>query len=169
MIILETPRLYICELTHDDAPFIYELLNSPGWLEFIGNRGIKNIDDAINYIENGPVKSYAENNFGLYAVKLKQENVTIGINGLIKRASLQDIDIGFAFLPEYEGKGFAMESSKAILDDAKTNKNLKRIVAITEQGNSKSICLLTKSGFVFEKLIQLEKETKELMLFAIEF
>ncbi len=168
MTILETSRLNLCELTPEDAPFIFELLNSPRWLEFIGDRGIKTLDDAVNYIENGPKKSYSKNNFGLYAVKLKDQDIPIGINGLIKRDSLEDIDIGFAFLPQYEGKGFAFESSEAILADAKANKNLKRIVAITEKGNTKSIQLLQKSGFIFEKLFQFEKETEELMLFAIQ-
>ena len=168
MPILETNRLTLTELSTDDAPFIFELLNSPGWLEFIGDRGIKTLDDAINYIVNGPIKSYEKNNFGLYSVKLKDGNIPIGICGLIKRDSLEDIDIGFAFLPDYEGKGYAYESAVAILSNAKTELRIKRIVAITIKENSKSIQLLEKTGFAFEKLIQLPDDAEELMLFAIQ-
>ena len=168
MPILETNRLTLTELSTDDAPFIFELLNSPGWLEFIGDRGIKTLDDAINYIVNGPIKSYEKNNFGLYSVKLKDGNIPIGICGLIKRDSLEDIDIGFAFLPDYEGKGYAYESADAILSNAKIELRIKRIVAITIKENSKSIQLLEKTGFVFEKLIQLPDDAEELMLFAIQ-
>ncbi len=102
----------------DDSQFIFELLNSPTWLKYIGDRDIKNLDDAQNYIINGPIKSYEIHGFGLYKVALKNNDTPIGICGLLKREGLEDNDIGFAFLPEYEEKGYAYESAKAILDDA---------------------------------------------------
>lgn len=168
MPVLKTTRLNICELTSDDAPFIFELLNTPSWIKFIGDRGIKTLTDAANYIVNGPMKSYAKNNFGLYTVKLKDGNIPIGLCGLIKRDSLEDIDIGFAFLPDYEGKGFAFESCAAILENAKTQFAISRVVAITVKENSRSIQLLEKIGFVFEKFIQLPNDPEELMLFGIQ-
>ena len=115
MNIIETERLIICHLSEGDSEFILELLNSPGWLKFIGNKNVKTKTDAKNYIINGPLKSYAVNGFGLYLVKLKIINTPVGICGLIKRESLEDIDIGFALHPEYEGYGYACEAAAAVL------------------------------------------------------
>ncbi|MEO8148830.1 MAG: GNAT family N-acetyltransferase [Bacteroidia bacterium] len=162
---LETERLIICKLTLDDAEFILELLNTPAWLQFIGDRNVKNNEDACNYIANGPMKSYEKNGFGLCLVKLKNET-PIGICGLIKRETLQDVDIGFALLPYYEGMGYGTEGAQATLNFAKTDLGLKRIVAITDAENINSIHLLEKSRFVFEKMVKLSEEEKEIMLFA---
>ena len=167
MKIIETDRLIISRLSEVDSEFILELLNSPGWLRFIGNKNVRTVSDAANYIINGPVKSYEVNGFGLCIVKLKNENIPVGICGLIKRDSLEDIDIGFALLPEYEGKGYAFEAAAAVLNHAKEDLGIKKIVAVTDKDNVKSIRLLEKAGLVFEKNIQLKGSEKELMLFAV--
>lgn len=166
MNIIETDRLILCHLSTDDAPFIFELLNTPGWLQFIGDRGIKTLEDASNYALNGPIKSYEKFGFGLYLTKLKDDNTPIGICGLIKRDTLEDVDIGFAFLPEHSGKGYAFEAATATLNYARKNLGLQRIVAITDEDNVNSIRLLEKTGLVFEKKIQMPGEEKELLLFA---
>ncbi|MEO8086158.1 MAG: GNAT family N-acetyltransferase, partial [Bacteroidota bacterium] len=103
MIIAETAQLIIREFTTGDTSFIIELVNTPSWIRYIGERNIKTDEDALAYLEKGPMKSYAENGFGLYCVELKLVNVPIGMCGLIKRATLEDVDVGFAFLPAYEG------------------------------------------------------------------
>ena len=108
---LETDRLTIRQLTLADAPFIVELVNTPGWLRFIGERNIKTSEQAENYLKNGPMASYAQNGFGLYGVELKSEKTPIGMCGLIKRETLPDPDIGFAILPEFTGSGFAFEAA----------------------------------------------------------
>ena len=167
MNISDSGRLIIREFTKDDSEFILELVNTPSWLKYIGDRNIKNIDDAINYLEKGPLKSYTEHGFGLYCVLLKEGNIRAGMCGLIKRETLDDIDIGFAFLPQFEGKGIACESTKAVLDFAKKI-NLKRIVAITLPKNERSIRLLKSVNMNFEKMIQLPGDKEELMLFSIE-
>lgn len=169
MNILETERLILSEYENSDAAFIMELLNTPSWLQFIGDRNIKSLDDARNYILNTPVASYRKNGFGLYSVKLKDGNIPIGMCGLIRRESLEDVDIGFALLPQFEGKGYAYEAAAAMLDYAKTHLKLKRIVAITNIDNVSSIRLLEKLGLKFEKNIKFEKEEKELKLFSIDF
>lgn len=166
MNIIETERLIICHLSEGDSEFILELLNSPGWLKFIGNKNVKTKTDAANYIINGPLKSYAVNGFGLYLVKLKNINTPVGICGLIKRDTLENIDIGFALLPEYEGNGYAFESADAVLKHAKKDLGIKKIVAITDKDNVNSIRLLEKAGLTFEKNILLKEDDKELMLFS---
>jgi RimJ/RimL family protein N-acetyltransferase len=163
---ITTDRLTLGMLSIEDAGFIFELLNSESWLEFIGDRGIKTIEDAEKYILNGPVKSYATFGFGLLLVRLKKNQAPIGLCGLIKRETLQDIDIGFAFLPEHTGKGYALEAANATMNYAKAELGIKRIVAITTEKNRPSINLLNKIGLKFEKNIKLSGEEAELLLFS---
>ena len=166
MQITDTERLVLRELVETDAPFIRALVNSPGWLKFIGDRGIKTIADAENYIIKGPVASYENNGFGLYLVALKEEDVSIGMCGLIQRDSLPGPDIGFAFLPEYTGHGYALEAATAILRHAHDKLQLEKLLAITMEENIRSVQLLGKLGFRFEKKVQLGLGEKELMLFG---
>jgi len=168
MIIAETPRLSIREFTPGDATFIFQLLNTPSWLQYIGDRKIKTLKDALKYLENGPIRSYKDFGFGLYLVSLKEEEIPIGMCGLIKRELLDDVDMGFAFLPAYEGKGFGFESSTAVMNYAKYL-SLKRLVAITLPVNEKSINLLVRLGMKYEKMVQFPNDEKELMLFSINF
>jgi RimJ/RimL family protein N-acetyltransferase len=167
--VIETERLILSHLHTDDSEFIFHLLNTPTWLKFIGDRGIKNLEDAKNYILNGPVKSYIDNGFGLFITKLKKENIPIGICGLIKRDTLADIDIGFAFLPEFTGKGLGYEAAAATLQFGRDQLRLKRIVAITVKENIISINLLKKIGLQLEKTMRMEGDEEELMLFQVEY
>jgi [ribosomal protein S5]-alanine N-acetyltransferase len=167
MTIAETERLLIKPLTIADAPFILVLTNSPGWLEFIGDRGIRNLTDAENYITKGPMASYAKFGHGLYLVVLKETGSSIGICGLLQRDTLPDKDIGFSFLPEYTGKGYALEAAAAVLLQAKASLGITRILAITLPANTRSIQLLTKLGLVFEKMVQFPGDKEELMLFGM--
>ena len=155
MSILETERLKLRELTTDDAEFIFELVNDPAWLQNIGDKGVKNLADAQQYIINGPQASYAKFGFGLYLVALKESAVPIGICGLVKRESLADVDIGFAFLPRFWGNGYAVEAAAAVLTRARDVLGLPRVVAITAPDNQGSIKVLEKIGLRFDKMISL--------------
>ena len=117
--ILETERLLLREFSTEDASFIIELLNSPGWIKYIGDRNVKTPEQASEYLLNGPIKSYAVNGYGLWLVEKKDDQAKIGMCGIIRRETLKDPDIGFAFLPEFSGKGYAYEIAKACLDHAK--------------------------------------------------
>lgn len=162
---LETHRLIIKEITLKDAPFFLKLANDPAWIQFIGDRNIHTIKDAKNYITTKIISSYTKNGFGFYLVKTKVGNHSIGITGLIIRDGLENIDVGFAFLPEYRSKGYAYEATKKVLHYAKTKLNINPIVAITDIDNIKSGNLLERLGFKFDKLIQLPKETNQCKLF----
>lgn len=166
MQILETERLILRQFTLDDAPFILELLNTPTWLQFIGDRNVHSIEDAEKYLLNGSMKSYAENGFGFYAVIEKGSGKNIGMCGLIKRDTLPDIDIGFAFLPNLISKGFGFEIASATLDYALNVLKIKRVIAIVNPDNEKSIGLIKKIGMQFEEMIKFGDDGKELMLFA---
>ena len=113
MTVLETKRLILRRLCADDAEFILELLNQPSFLRYIGDKGVRNTEDAIRYIQTGPVASYDRFGFGLYLVELKESDVSIGMCGLLKRETLPDVDIGFAFLPGYWSQGYAFEAAAA--------------------------------------------------------
>ncbi len=166
MIILETNRLLLRQFKTTDASFILLLLNNPSWLHYIGDRNVRTLDDACEYLINGPMKSYRENGFGLSMVEIKNGNIPIGMCGLIKRESLEYPDIGFALLPEYEGKGYALEIASATLALAKNKPGLEKIVAITSEDNTRSIALLNKLGLHFKKMIQMSDKEDSLMLFT---
>lgn len=169
MIVIETERLMLRRLSTDDAGFIFELLNEPSFLRYIGDRGVKNIEDARRYILVGPVASYERNGFGLYMVELKESRVPVGMCGLIKREGLPAPDIGFAFLPAHWSKGYAVESASSVVAYARDALGLKRILAITTQDNDSSINVLRKIGLRFERLIRLSEDEPELNLFALDF
>ena len=167
MIITETDRLVISEFTVEDAPFYLELVNTPNWIKYIGDRNIKTLENAKQSLLDNNIKSYKTNGFGFYKLALKNENLKpIGTCGLIKRESLDDIDIGFAMLPDYERKGFGYESAAAIMQLAKLKFNIKRIVAITLPSNKASIALLEKLGLNYEKNVIPFDDDEELLLFA---
>ena len=166
MKVIETERLVLRRLNADDAEFIVKLLNQPSFLRFIGDKEVRNNVDAVRYIQTGPVASYERFGFGLYLVELRETKVPIGMCGLLKRDSLPDIDIGFAFLPDYWSRGYAFESAAAVLSYGRKVLGLERIVAITSLDNDASIKLLEKLGLKFERLIKLSPDDSEVRLFG---
>lgn len=162
-LILETKRLRLREFTLDDTRFIIELLNSPGWIEFIGDRNVKTEEQAIQYLQNGPLKSYLQNGYGLSMVETK-DGQPIGMCGILKRETLENPDIGFAFLKEFTGKGYAYEIANATLSYAMSNLKIPKISAITLPNNIRSCRLLEKIGMKFIKSFLSEKN-EELLLF----
>jgi len=164
--ILETDRLILRQLSIEDDAFILELVNDPLWLRFIGDRGVRTLEDARNYLVNGPLAMYERAGFGLYLVERTSDGVSLGMCGLIKRDGLDDVDIGFAFLPEFRTQGYAYESAAAIMLYGRSILGLKRIVAITSLDNERSAHLLEKLGFTFEKMIQLPDDCETLKLFV---
>ncbi len=167
MKVLETDRLVLRRVTVDDSEFILELLNDPAWLRFIGDRGVRTLDGAREYILKSLVAMYERLGFGLYLTELKDGGLPIGICGLIKRDSLEDVDIGFAFLPEFRGAGYGVESASAVMAYGKNNFGLNRIVAITSPDNHDSARLLEKLGFKFERMLKLSDDGAEVCLFAV--
>lgn len=165
--IIETDRLILRHFTTADAPFILELLNDPSFIQNIGDRNVRTIADAESYITKGPVSSYEKNGFGLELVTLKETGESIGMCGLIKRETLEDVDIGYAFLPKFWSKGYGVESALGVLKYGQKVKGLKRIVAITLEENKGSVRVLERIGLKFEKMVKLEGDNEELMLFAI--
>lgn len=166
--VIETDRLILRYLSTADQEFILALLNDPAFLRFIGDRGVRSLEDARKYITNGPMEMYARLGFGLYLVELKDGSIPIGLCGLIKRDGLNDVDIGFAFLPNYRSQGYAYEAAAATMAYGKDVINLQRIVAITSPDNEASGRLLEKLGMRFEKVIRLSEGAEEVKLFSTD-
>ena len=166
MKILETERLVLRRLTTDDAPFIVRLLNDPAWLRFIGDKSVRTLDEAREYLRRGPIAMYAREGFGLLLTALKDRDVPIGLCGLIRRDGLRDVDIGFAFLPAFRGQGYARESAAIVMSHARATLGLDRIVAIASLDNDDCARLLARLGFNRERLVRLPGDTEDLQLFA---
>ena len=169
MKVVETDRLVLRWLNVDDAAFILELLNDPSFIKFIGDKGVRDLEAARDYILNGPVASYEKFGFGLNAVDLKEANAPIGICGILKRDTLPHPDIGFAFLPAYWNKGYAYEASASVLEHARKTLGIDRVLAITTPDNEASAKLLMKIGLRFDRLTKLSPDANEVKLFAVEF
>jgi [ribosomal protein S5]-alanine N-acetyltransferase len=165
--VLETSRLILRRFTLDDAAFAMELVNDPAWIANIGERNVHSLEDARAYLEKGALAMYEREGFGLYAVVLKSSGATVGMCGLVKRAGLDDVDIGFAFLPGYRGHGYAVESAEAVRDYATDTLELKRLVAIVSPANQPSIRLLEKLGFRYERPVRLPGDDEEISLYTL--
>lgn len=169
MKILETERLLLREIdSATDAEFIFELLNTPKFIQYIGDRGVRSVQESTAFIENRFRQSYREHGFGLYTVELKNGGESVGVCGFVKRDTLPDPDIGFAFLPAFEGKGYGFESAKAVLEYGRNILEFSRILAITSQDNDVSVKLLEKLGFTFDRLFT-TPEGEYLKLFENHF
>jgi RimJ/RimL family protein N-acetyltransferase len=164
--VAQTERLRLRWLDASDSAFILELVTEPSWIRYIGDKGVKTLQDAERYLENGPIEMYRVLGFGLYAVELKENGAPIGICGLIKREALVDVDLGFAFLPRFWANGFALESASAVMQYGKSAFGLSRIVAIVSHDNDRSVKLLEKLGFCLEGTVRLQPACDELKLYA---
>ena len=168
MTLLETERLTLRDASHEDAEFMLRLLNEPSFLRFIGDRGVRTLDDATRYIAERLIESYIRHGFGLWVVERRDAAGPIGICGLVKREALPDPDIGFAFLPEYWFKGYAGESAMAVKDHAFGTLRLPRLLAVANGDNAPSIRLLGKLGFDFVRTTELSSGAPPVQLFALE-
>jgi len=166
MQVIQTARLNLRWLTDSDAEFILDLLNQASWLEFIGDRGVRNLDDARAYINNGPLAMIKQHGFGLYLTEIKSNKTPIGLCGLLKRETLEDVDIGFAFHPDFWGQGYAKEAASACIDYACGPLGLQRLVAITLPTNQAAIALLKAIGMQYENEISLGDSDEVLQLYT---
>ncbi len=157
-------RLELRELNITDAPFILELLNDGDFHRYIGDRGVRTLEDAENYIQQGPAVSYGRHGHGLYLVSRREDGAKMGICGLIKRDTLPCEDIGYAFLPAYRGQGYGVESAQAAIKDGRERLGIERVIAIVTPGNDRSIALLGKLGLSQGRLVTLEGSDEECLL-----
>jgi RimJ/RimL family protein N-acetyltransferase len=162
---LVTPRLVLRRLEFEDAPFLVRLLNEPSFLENIGDRGVRDEQDAHRYLREGPMGMYAKYGFGLWHASLT-DGTAIGMCGLLKRDTLPDADIGYAYLPAHWGKGYAREAAEATLRHAADRFGLKRVIGVVSQGNTASIRVLEKIGMQFERMHSMRPGEPDVRLYG---
>lgn len=168
--ILETERLALYDFEVEDAPFVQRLVNSPGWLRFIGDRHIHTLADAELYLLNSIIPVYKEFGFGFWQIRLKDTDTPIGMCGITKRIYLNNPDLGYALLPQYEGKGYAYEAVVATIAYARDTLHLPRLLAIARPDNAASIKLLEKASLRFEKTLLLPyAASAEVQMMSIDF
>jgi len=166
MTVLSTRRLELRHLDAGDAPFMLELLNDPSFIANIGDRGVRSVEDAARYVKDRMIPSYAQHGYGLYVVELRATGAAIGICGLVRCDSLDDPDIGFAFLPRFLRQGYALESATSVSALAFEVLRLPRLLAITSAHNTRSMHLLEKIGLRFERTIVPPGEAREIRLYT---
>jgi RimJ/RimL family protein N-acetyltransferase len=166
VIVVESDRLELRTIDLDDAAFLFDLLNQPSFIRFIGDKGVRSLEDARDYIRSGPLASYQRFGFGMYRTVLKESQASIGICGLLKRDSLEDVDVGFAFLPQYWSKGYAFEAASAVMAYGREALGVGRMVAVTSADNYGSIRVLEKLGMRFEAMVRLFADSPEIKLFG---
>jgi len=149
--VIRTARLALRRFGRGDGEFMLRLLNDPAWLEHIGDRGARTVQDAVRYIEEKLLALYRDHGFGLWLVERRHDGAAVGMCGLVKRAGLDDVDLGFALLAEHRGRGYAFESATAVMNWAHEASGLTRLVALTSRGNDRSERLLARLGFRFER------------------
>lgn len=165
---ISTPRLRLRWLTADDAPFIYRLVTDADWLRFIGDKGVAGLDDARRYIETGPVDMYRRFGHGLNRVALRADDTAIGICGILRREGLPGVDLGFALLPEFRGRGYAAEAAEAVLGHACETLGISRVAAIVAAQNAASVKLLRKLGFAYRGEFSREPAAPPVDLYGID-
>lgn len=166
MVVAETSRLRIRHLLAADAAFICQLLNEPSFIENIADKGVRTELDALHYMAEGPVKSYQQHGYGLFLVEDNASRQPLGLCGLLFRDFLQETDIGFAFLPQYWGQGYAYEAAAAVMHFGYSKLNLKRIVGLTSAGNTTSVKLLHRLGLRFEKMVLMLPSQEYVQLYS---
>ncbi len=168
MAVLETERLVLSRLSYDDCEFIYELLNEPAFKRFIGDKNVGSLDDAHEYLKNGPIGSYEQHGFGMFLVRARDGGEPLGMCGLVKREQFDDPDVGFAFLRRHWAQGYALESARAILDFGKKQLGLPRIIAVVDPKNSASVRLIEKLGLGFEAMVRMDGDSFDIRMYATE-
>ena len=166
MPLLITPRLSLDRIVPEDAEFLLRLLNEPSFLQHIGDRGVRTIEDAHRYIATGPLDSYARFGFGLYLVRRRDDDAPVGICGVLRRPALHDPDLGYALVPEFWRLGYAREAATAVLAHARDELKLTRLMAIVSPDNHPSIALLESLAFRREATRSLSPGDRPVHLFA---
>lgn len=167
--VLHTERLEMRWLTLDDAPMMLAVWNDPAFLRYVGDRGIRTLEQARAAIEAGPFGLYSRYGYGPFRLRLRDESADVGICGLFRRATLDEPDIGFAILPDYCGRGLGFESSVAVLDHARHALGLPAVTAIVSPANEPSIGLLGKLGLRYDRPIRMPGDDHDASLYRIDF
>jgi ribosomal-protein-alanine N-acetyltransferase len=163
---LETPRLVLRRFVFDDAPFVLGLLNEPSFIENIGDKGVRTLEDAERYLRDGPMAMYERYGFGLWHTARKSDGAAVGMCGLLRRDTLPDADVGYAYLPAFWGQGYAFEAAEATLRHGARKFGLQRVLGVVSPGNAGSIRVLEKLGLRFERMFPMHAGEPDVKLYG---
>ncbi len=163
---IETGRLRLRWLTLDDADLMLAVWNDPAFVRYVGDRGIRTLEEAREEMAENALSLYENHGFGPYRMALKDSDTPVGICGLFRRDGLEDPDIGYSVLPAFCGKGYAFEAASAVIDYASNELGLRRLVAIIAPDNEPSLGLIRKLGLRFERMHRMEDDEEEVCLYA---
>lgn len=163
---IDTKRLHLREAQPDDDAFLYELLNSPTWIQYIGDRNISDVAAAQGYLQTALINSYQTNGYGLYVMTKKEDQTAIGICGFVKRPSLPHPDLGFAILPAFEGQGYTTEAALACMDYGKHQLQFDVIMGITSPDNIGSQRVLERAGLRLMPDLSEQLDLKDTLVFS---
>ena len=166
---LETERLTLRRFVFDDAPFVVELLNQPSFIQNIGDRGVRDVADAHRYLREGPMAMYDRYGFGLWHTARRSDGTPVGMCGLLKRDILPGVDVGYAYLPDYWGQGYALEAARATVELGARKFGLNRVIGVVSEHNAASIRVLEKLGMRFERMYPMHPGEPEVRLYSLEF
>ena len=166
---ISTPRLVIRRFTVEDAAFALRLLNEPSFIENIADRGVRTLEQAVKYLEDGPIASYEKHGLGLMMVVAQKTGAPIGMCGLIRRPGKPDVDLGYAYVPEAWGQGYAGEAAEAMLEIARRDFRLPRVAAFISPGNERSLRVLARLGFQPAGTTRLNPADPEILLYMKTF
>jgi ribosomal-protein-alanine N-acetyltransferase len=161
----ETQRLFLRPTDEEDAAFLLELMNTPKWIQFIGDRKVHSLEAAIHYVRERMKPQYDRLGYGNFTVIRKSDQVKIGTCGLYDRKGLEGIDLGFAFLPAYHKQGYAFEAAQQVMEAGLNQFGIQHLQAITVKENIASQRLLEKLGLRFQRIIRLPDDPEDLMLY----
>jgi RimJ/RimL family protein N-acetyltransferase len=164
--LIETERLLLRDCVPEDADVVLRLLNEPSFLENIGDRGVHTPKEAAAYLINGPIASYAEHGYGMYMVELRKTGKPVGMCGLLRRTQFEHPDVGYAFFPEFWGRGFASEAASGVIEHARRTLGIGRVLGIVSPHNSASIQVLEKIGFTFQEPAVFELDGSEVLVYV---
>jgi RimJ/RimL family protein N-acetyltransferase len=165
---LETERLSLRRFTLEDAAFALKLVNEPAFIANVGDKGVRSLDDARRYLAEGPIAMYERHGYGLWHAALRETGAAVGMCGLLKRDILPDVDVGYAYLPEFRGRGLASEAARAVLRHGERKFGLRRVIAVVAEGNQASIRVLEKIGLRYERMYPMYPGQPEVRLYSIE-
>jgi len=163
-----TARLCLRRLTIDDAPLMLAIWNDPEFVRYVGDRGIRTLDQAQTALRDGVLRLYADHGFGPYTMVLPNPDRAIGICGLFQRDSLDDPDIGFAVLPDYRNRGYVFEAARSVVAYAREELKLQRLTAIVSPENAASVALIRKLGLEFERMHRMSGDDDEVAIYGTE-
>ena len=166
MLLIITPRLQLRELTQADAPLVLTLLNDPDFIRYVADRGIHTLEAANHYLLHGPLLSYAEHGIGLWCVERREDGQAVGMCGLIRRAGIADIDVGYVMLPAWRGLSYASEAAAACVQYGLHSLHLPRVVAYIDPSNAASARVLSKAGLHACGHITLPEDSTPVLLFS---